>query len=338
MSAPKFFLITALAAFSVLGIVATLKKNKISSNQPTLDLSPRSDQNLSDSETASQDVFVEVVREEPTAHFPSSSKAVRTMPTIDRTYQLFNTGQNKFPIVETLAYSSTVPWLKGRPAWVADYAAYFNTSKHFIARSLHGRPDYFNQTISAGRMFNVFKKDKELQFHLVADINQSRMGLFYYDLTTKERVLIKTYSISAGRIDADKPSGTLTPLGVYQLGDKIAIYDSLIKGSSQASIVEMVKVFGTRWIPFGQALPGATEPAKGYGIHGVPWVQDTKSNQLVENRDSIGKRESNGCIRLLKEDMEELFAIVITKPTYIHIVKDFQDAQLPGTEVAIPTR
>lgn len=38
------------------------------------------------------------------------------------------------------------------------------------------------------------------------------------------------------------------------------------------------------------------------------------------------------------EDVEELYAIVVTKPTFIHIGKNFQDIALPGIEVAAPSR
>ena len=76
-------------------------------------------------------------------------------PNIDRIFQLYSTGPSRLPIVETITYSSSVPWLKGRPAWIADYATYFNTSRHFIARSLNGRADYFSQKVSEGSKFNA---------------------------------------------------------------------------------------------------------------------------------------------------------------------------------------
>jgi hypothetical protein len=333
LSAPKVFFVTALAAFSLLGVVSVVKKQKSKSIAPEITSSP-----LPNTPVAAPIAMPTEVKASNDTKAVSIKNVFKEMPVIDRMYQLFNTGQNKLPIVETLAYSSTVPWLKGRPAWVADYAAYYGTSKHFIARSLNGSADYFNQVVSAGSKFNVFRKDKKLQFHLVIDVDKLKLGLYYYDMDTKERVLLKTYSIGLGRKDSLKPSGTLTPLGVYALGDKIAIYSPGVVGFFHDQKTEMIRVFGTRWIPFGQALEGATEPAKGYGIHGVPWIVDAKTNQLVENKECVGKYESDGCIRLLNEDVEEIFAIVITKPTFVHIVKHFQDANLPGIEVATPTR
>ena len=61
----------------------------------------------------------------------------------------------RLPIVETVSFTSRVPWLKGRPAWVADYASYYETSRHFIARSLNQKSDYFSQKVGPGDKFNT---------------------------------------------------------------------------------------------------------------------------------------------------------------------------------------
>ena len=253
------------------------------------------------------------------------------IPQVDRIRQLFTTGKDKLPIVETLTYVSNVPWLKGRPAWIGDYAGYYSTSRHFIARSLNGKADYFTQTVSTGSQFNVFRKDKSFQFYLLVDISRCKMGFYYIDLDTNERVLLKSYPIGLGK-KANGVSETLTPLGKYSLGDKIAVYRPGIMALFQDRQTEMIRVFGTRWIPFGKELENCTKFAKGFGIHGAPWSQDGKTGRWMEDRQVIGQYSSDGCIRMAHEDMEELFAIVITKPTIIEIVKQFKDARLPGIE------
>ena len=53
--------------------------------------------------------------------------------------------------------------------------------------------------------------------------------------------------------------------------------------------------------------------------HGLPNSQ----GDLADNQDSIGKYESDGCIRLATADIEELFAIIISQPTTIEIVQGF---------------
>lgn len=84
----------------------------------------------------------------------------------------------------------------------------------------------------------------------------------------------------------------------------------------------MITVFGTRWIPFEKEVGICSAPAKGFGLHGTPWTVGSKGEH-VDQINSIAKYESDGCIRLATPDMEELFAIIITKPTTIEIVKDF---------------
>lgn len=253
------------------------------------------------------------------------------VPEVDRVRQLFALDSSRLPIVETVSFTSRVPWLKGRPAWIADYASHYETSRHFIARSLNKKIDYFTQKVSPGDKFNVFKKDKNIQFHLLIDLSACRLFFYYVDVGANERVLLKTYRVGLGRVDAQKTSGLLTPIGKYSLGNRIAIYKPGTMGFFQDDKVEMIRVFGTRWIPFEKEVEGCSEAAKGFGLHGAPWTFDA-SGQLTEDKSKIGKYDSDGCIRLASEDMEELFAIVITKPTTIELVKNFRDAKLPGVE------
>lgn len=257
---------------------------------------------------------------------------VEDLPDVDRIDDLFRK-DSKMPLVETITYKSRVDWLKGRPAaWLSDYASHYETSRHFIARSLRGKPDYFDQQIAEGDRFNVLRKDKPISFYLLIDTTRCKMWLYGLDMSTNERHLLKTYKVGLGRQDSTKVSGILTPFGKYTLGSKIAIYKPKVMGYYQGKKTEMITIFGSRWIPFDQEVACCTSPAKGFGLHGVPWEPDAKG-QLTEDRSSIGKYQSDGCVRMLTEDIEEVFAIVITKPTTIELVKDFRDAQLPGKEV-----
>lgn len=346
----RFVLISAVILFSVLGCVAIVKKirsqprsdvlskqktERILSETPVVSIPTKSNDTLSTLQSKVPSSSVQTEEGElarPTA-LPKDD-----FPGIDRIFQLFTLGPSKLPIVETVIYSSTVPWLKGRPAWLVDYATYFNTSRHFIARSLNGKPDYFSQKISEGKSFNVFRKDKRIQFYLLVDISRCKMGFYYVDLDTNERILIKTYAVGLGRIDPRSPSGTLTPLGRYSLGNHVAVYTPGVEGYYHDQKVEMISVFGTRWIPFDQEIERVSTSAKGYGLQGVPYFVDQKTGQYVENRLCVGAYDSDGCIRLASEDIEELFSIVISKPTFIEIVKDFHEAKLPGKEVATPSR
>jgi len=323
---------TSLSALKIDAPASGAKEAAVRTNPPPPTQHELSRQNLLTQQPQDKGAAVGVQK------YPPLSATAGDFPNIDRIIQLFSTGSAKLPIVETITYQSSVPWLKGRPAWIADYAVYYGTSRHFIARSLNGKPDYFSQKVADGSRFNVFKKEKRVQFWLLVDVSRCKMGFYYLDQDTNERVLLKTYQVGLGRLDSQKPSGTLTPLGRYSLGSRVAIYKPGVEGFHQDQKIEMIRVFGTRWLPFEEELERVSAPAKGYGIQGAPWVPEPKKGQLLENRDVLGKYDSDGCIRLSSEDIEELFSIVITKPTYIEIVRDFHEARLPGIEVATPTR
>lgn len=258
-------------------------------------------------------------------------KIVDDVAEVDRIGRLFALDSSKLPIVETVSFTSRVPWLKGRPAWISDYASFYETSRHFIARSLNRKTDYFTQKVTPGARFNVFKKDKHISFHLLIDLSRCRMWFYYIDQGAGERTLLKTYKVGLGRPDSTRSSGYLTPTGKYSTGEKVAIYRPGTTGFFQDQKVEMVQVFGTRWVPFDKEIENCSEAAKGFGLHGAPWISDAKG-QLHEDKEAIGKYDSDGCIRLASDDIEEIFAIILTKPTVIELVKDYTQAKLPGVE------
>lgn len=262
---------------------------------------------------------------------PDESISFGDLPDADRVGELFNKRGLSLPIVQTVTYKKRVPWLKGRSAWVSDYASHYKTSRHFIARSLNGTADYDKQDVADGDRFNVFSEDKNFEFYLVVDVTSCRLWFYYHDLGSNERVLLKSYDVGLGRLGNDSASSSLTPLGTYRLGDKIATYRPKTVAYHQGKKTEMIQIFGTRWIPFIEEIDACTDSAKGYGIHGIPWIRD-KNGQLVEEIESLRKYESDGCIRLATNDMEELFAIIITRPTTIEIVQSFHQAHLPGVE------
>ena len=314
MKLPKIILLGSLALFVAIGIAAGVKK-------------------FSSSTSKAVEQQIALKPPKPLSVSKPTIQESGDLPAVNRVNELFTIGDRKLPIVETISYESTVPWLKGRPAWIGDYASFYSTSRHFIARSLNGKADYFTQKVSPGKLFNVFRKDKNFQFYLLADLSRCKMAFYYIDLDANERVLLKTYRIGVGK---KNETGNLTPVGRYQLGDKIAVYKPGIMDLFHDKQVEMIRVFGTRWLPFGKELSKGTPPAKGLGIHGAPWDFNKKENKWVELRKSVGVYESDGCIRLTYEDIEELFSIVITKPTVIDIVNHFKEAQLPGVEVVSP--
>lgn len=264
----------------------------------------------------------------PTETKVSVNSSVDGLPQADRIEELFSTSGPKLPFIKTITYQSRVSWLRGRPAWIVDYASHYKTSRHFIARSLHGVPNYEKQDVSNGDRFNIFDPDVDLSFHLVVDISRCKMWLYAVDKTNKENTLLKVYNASLGRKDPSSPSGILTPLGTYTLGNTIAIYKPNAMDIHKGKKTEMIRIFGTRWIPFGTEVKDTTAPAKGFGIHGVPWVNDASTGQLHEDLSSIGNYDSDGCVRFAAADIEEIYAIIVTKPSTIQIVADFSQAEV----------
>jgi hypothetical protein len=332
MTLPKLLFFIAVALFGLISMAALFKKSAAATHQPSsisVPLEVSLDQQVQEITPAALAVHKPAVIEPkiPAAASSTPSLPVTSLPDVDRIEELFSKQDPKFPIVETITYKSRVPWLKGRPAWLSDYASHYNTSRHFIARSLNGKPDYFKQDLAEGDRFNVFRLDKNVEFSLVVDTSRCKMWLFYVDTDEKAPVLMKTYPVCLGRLDPSKASGLLTPLGKYSLGDRIAIYNAKTTGTYQGNKIDMISVFGTRWIPFSKELGPTTAPAKGFGLHGTPWKIDA-NGQRVEDMTSVGKYESDGCIRLTTPDVEELYSIVITKPTTIEIVRDFSESSL----------
>jgi hypothetical protein len=299
----KYFIIATVVLFGAIGVMGWLKKE------------PRF--------SSVEEPVQEIALGTSAAPIPIQTAPVTSsdVPEVDRIQQLFVLDSSELPIVETVSFTSRVPWLKDRPAWIADYASHYETSRHFIARSLNRKVDYFTQKVHPGDRFNVFRADKDIRFHLLVDLSKCRMWFYYLD--GNEKVLLKTYRVGLGKKDSHHASGYLTPIGKYGLGEKIAIYKPGITGFFQDEKTEMIRVFGTRWLPFDKEIEGCSETAKGFGIHGVPWFEGP-DGQLIEDRSKIGNYDSDGCIRMASDDIEEIFAIVITKPTTVEIVKEFK--------------
>ncbi|NGX63487.1 MAG: hypothetical protein KR126chlam6_00899 [Candidatus Anoxychlamydiales bacterium] len=343
MSTSKIVMIGAVALFGVIGVLGFFKKNQ-NKQEVVLDTNKSKVQEITievpkgpkveiKKKPVEKKIAKKVVKEIKKTDEKVAIKEDDNLPDANIIDRLFVTDSSRLPIVETVTYSSRVPWLQGRHAWVADYASHFSTTRHFIARSLNKKHDYFTQKINPGDRFNVLRDDKNIKFHLVIDINRSKLWFYYLDVDTNERVLLKTYKVGLGRKESKRESGGLTPVGKYSLGSKVAIYKPNVLGYFQDNKIELIKVFGTRWIPFNEELNNCSDSAKGLGLHGAPWVES--NGELVEDRSKVGKYDSDGCIRLFSEDMEEMFSIIISRPTEIELVKDFKEAKLPGVEKII---
>ncbi len=248
----------------------------------------------------------------------SSSSDAELPEEVDRMNELFKSRSSSLPFIESLAYAARVDWLSGRPAYLGDYSAHYQTSKHFISRSIRGAGNYLSDVVSKGQKFNVYRKDYPIEFHLIVDLSRLKLWLYCHDKVLAATTLLKTYRICAGKLDGSRPSGSLTPTGHYAIGKELAVYQPGDRGSFKNDACEMITIYGKRWIPFG----------KGLGLHGVPWKRTGEA--LQEQSACIGHYETEGSIRLLTEDIEEIYAVIASKPASLQIVKDFSEAQLPS--------
>jgi len=108
--------------------------------------------------------------------------------------------------------------------------------------------------------------------------------------------LFKRYQVGTGKFGK-------TPAVEFTIVDKIEEPPwTRPSDNRQIEYGDPENVLGTRWM----ALAAQDHPElTGFGIHGT-W-----------ERDSIGKQSSAGCVRMLNEDVEELFDLVPRKTTVI---------------------
>ncbi|MGR3952423.1 MAG: L,D-transpeptidase [Chlamydia sp.] len=239
------------------------------------------------------------------------------------------------PIIQTIRYSSRVSWKPKKAAWLIDYSQQYKTPLDFIYKSIQlfqsqpGTTHERAKEIAEGTEFNVFRNDVNFRFYLVVSFASTRLRLYYILPEEKKAVFLKSYSVCLGKRNTEKSSGSLTPFGLYQLGLRITTYEPHIIGSYKGKRVEMMQFFGTRWIPFEREVDPkiCTEPAKGFGIHGMPYYRDA-NDKLVEDVSSCGKFESEGCIRLNRKDIEELYSLISLRQAYVEIVPDFTHSRL----------
>jgi lipoprotein-anchoring transpeptidase ErfK/SrfK len=112
------------------------------------------------------------------------------------------------------------------------------------------------------------------KFSLVVDKSLNALTL------KSDEELVKMYRVSTG--NPNNP----TPVGTFFIVTKLVnpVWRTLPAGNPE-------NILGSRWMGF-------KEPYREYGIHGTT------------EPESIGKNITNGCIRMLNQDVEELYAIL----------------------------
>ncbi len=136
-------------------------------------------------------------------------------------------------------------------------------------------------------------------------VERSRCRLFLLD----KDGLFKRYRVGLG-----KP-GYETTLGKYTVGNKQKDPTWFRPGGSPVPPLDPENELGTRWMPLVPADPGLPTDL---GIHGTIAPE------------TIGTYSSRGCPRLVKEEVEELFDLIV-RSTPVEIVETVTEAMLEST-------
>ena len=99
----------------------------------------------------------------------------------------------------------------------------------------------------------------------------------------------KRYKVGTGRYGK-------TPLGTFVIRDKIKEPVWWRPDGREVPFGDKENILGTRW--FSMRATGDTEDVRGYGIHGT-WAPE-----------SVGTASSAGCLRMINEQVEELFTYI----------------------------
>jgi len=147
-----------------------------------------------------------------------------------------------------------------------------------IARNFKTTPDLImksNQLSSDRIMPGQKLKVWTVPFSIVVDKSQNLLML-----KIKEEVF-KTYVVATGLNNS-------TPVGHFKITNKL-LNPTWFKAGAVVPAASPENILGTRWMGFN--LPG-------YGIHGTT------------EPESLGQQVTQGCVRMLNSDVEELYVIV----------------------------
>jgi len=158
------------------------------------------------------------------------------------------------------------------------YTVKSGDSLYVLAKKNHTTVDFIKK-INGLKGDNIYPKMK-LKIHTAPfsiQIDKSKNVLVLYS----NGEAVKKYSVATGKKNC-------TPVGEFKITDKL-VHPTWFKTGAILPPGSSENALGTRWMGFDK-------PA--YGIHGT-----------IEPK-SIGTQASEGCIRMLNEEVEELYSIV----------------------------
>ena len=151
-------------------------------------------------------------------------------------------------------------------------------SLYVLAQKNHTTVDFIKK-INDLKGDSIYPKMK-LKIHTAPfsiQIDKSRNSMILYS----NDEAVKKYSVATGKKNC-------TPVGEFKITDKL-VHPTWFKTGAILPPGSPENALGTRWMGFDKP---------GYGIHGT-----------IEPK-SIGTQASEGCIRMLNEEVEELYSVV----------------------------
>ena len=155
--------------------------------------------------------------------------------------------------------------------YLGKIAAKFNTPVPLIAKA----NNVLGAQIYSGQSLKVFDGNNH-SFAVLVSKTRNDLSLYL------DGKFFKRYRVATGRDGK-------TPVGSFKIVDKIAHPPWHKPGGPPIPYGDPANLLGTHWLAID---------APGYGLHGT-W-----------DPDSIGGQTSDGCVRLLNDDVEELFTIL----------------------------
>ena len=152
-------------------------------------------------------------------------------------------------------------------------------SLYKIAKEHHTTIDLIKGSNRLSRDFlrsEMKLKISKAVYSIAVDISENKLKLY------SNQELLKTYPIATGR------KGHETPTGTFTIVNKL-VDPTWYKAGAVVPPGSPDNILGTRWLGFSLAT---------YGIHGTTLPE------------AIGTYVSEGCIRMLNHDVEELYTIV----------------------------
>jgi lipoprotein-anchoring transpeptidase ErfK/SrfK len=129
--------------------------------------------------------------------------------------------------------------------------------------------------IYPGQIFKLIKVDDTNKFHILVKKSKHKLYLFY------GKNLVREYVVAIGH-----PQDSPTPDGKFIISSRLV--NPAWKG---VPFGDPKNILGTRWMGFN-------DPYANYGIHGTTQPE------------TVGQEVTNGCVRMLNTDAEDLFDFV----------------------------